>query len=422
MILHPDTPGEEPGDTPEAEAPAEVAGVPVTETKRGLVIPKAADFEEAYGPLGRPFSRHSPFYVGFWGFLGVALAYVVYRAVADISGVLLVIGVALFLAVGLEPAVDWLVRRGLGRGLAVVLIIIAFLAIIGGFVASAVPPIAHEVSALTARLPRYRHEVATGQGWLGHLVRRLHLASYIEGKNASKVKSSLEGGALGAGRALASATTAIISGIVLTIYFLVALPRVKRMALNLVPASRRERAAALTEETFSRVGGFVLGNVLTSIVSGIGTYIWLAAFGVPYPFLLALFVALLDLIPVIGSTVAGVVVSLVALNAQTMAVRPALERRWSDAVSGFDARHERGVLGVDTRADTVEELSGLLQDGGVEPEAWYGVWLFSDLAELAGTPLSAGDLEGVAAVELLAASRDPYRQLSRLFHLLGRRR
>ncbi len=313
MILHPDTPGEEPGDTPEAEAPAEVAGVPVTETKRGLVIPKAADFEEAYGPLGRPFSRHSPFYVGFWGFLGVALAYVVYRAVADISGVLLVIGVALFLAVGLEPAVDWLVRRGLGRGLAVVLIIIAFLAIIGGFVASAVPPIAHEVSALTARLPRYRHEVATGQGWLGHLVRRLHLASYIEGKNASKVKSSLEGGALGAGRALASATTAIISGIVLTIYFLVALPRVKRMALNLVPASRRERAAALTEETFSRVGGFVLGNVLTSIVSGIGTYIWLAAFGVPYPFLLALFVALLDLIPVIGSTVAGVVVSLVAL-------------------------------------------------------------------------------------------------------------
>ena len=313
MILRPDTPGEEPGDTPEAEAPAEVAGVPVTETKRGLVIPKAADFEEAYGPLGRPFSRHSPFYVGFWGFLGVALAYVVYRAVADISGVLLVIGVALFLAVGLEPAVDWLVRRGLGRGLAVVLIIIAFLAIIGGFVASAVPPIAHEVSALTARLPRYRHEVATGQGWLGHLVRRLHLASYIEGKNASKVKSSLEGGALGAGRALASATTAIISGIVLTIYFLVALPRVKRMALNLIPASRRERAAALTEETFSRVGGFVLGNVLTSIVSGIGTYIWLAAFGVPYPFLLALFVALLDLIPVIGSTVAGVVVSLVAL-------------------------------------------------------------------------------------------------------------
>ncbi|MDA8297977.1 MAG: AI-2E family transporter [Actinomycetota bacterium] len=313
MILHPDAPDEEPGEEPSADASGDVAGVPVTETKRGLVIPKTAEFEESYGPLGRPFSRHSPFYVGFWGFLGVVLAYVLYRAVADISGVLLVIGVALFLAVGLEPAVDWLVRRGLARGLAVVVIIVAFLAIVGGFVASAVPPIAHEVSALTARLPRYRHEVATGQGWLGHLVRRLHLASYIEGKNASKVKSSLEGGALGAGKALASATTAIISGIVLTIYFLVALPRVKRMALNLVPASRRERAAALTEETFSRVGGFVLGNLLTSIVSGIGTYIWLAAFGVPYPFLLALFVALFDLIPVIGSTVAGVVVSLVAL-------------------------------------------------------------------------------------------------------------
>lgn len=118
----------------------------------------------------------------------------------------------------------------------------------------------------------------------------------------------------------------------------------------------------------------------------------------------------------------GGVVSLVALNAATMAVRPALERRWADALAGFDARHERGVLGVDTRADTVEGLSGLLSGAGVAPEAWYGVWLFSDLAELAGSPLSSEDLEGVAAVERLAASRDPYRQLSRLFHLLGRRR
>lgn len=307
MVIHPDEPEEVP------EEPTVVLGRPVTETKRGLVVPQGVDLEAEFGPPGRPFSRHSPFYLGFWGFLGVILAYLVYRALADISGVLLVIGVSLFLAIGLEPAVVWLRHLGLRRGLAVIVIILLFLAVIAGFVASAVPPISHEVSTLTKNLPHYRDEVASGKGWLGHLVKEFHLTSYVKGPNEAKIKSSLEGGVLGAGKVLLSVTTGVVSGIVLTIYFLVALPRVKVLALNLVPASRRERATLLTEETFARVGGFVLGNLLTSIVSGVGTFIWLVAFGVPYPVLLAIFVALFDLIPVVGSTVAGVVVSLVAL-------------------------------------------------------------------------------------------------------------
>lgn len=117
----------------------------------------------------------------------------------------------------------------------------------------------------------------------------------------------------------------------------------------------------------------------------------------------------------------GAVVSIVALNAHGMAVRPAMEGRWADALSSFEARHEPGVLGVDTRADTVEELSGLLAEHQTDTEAWYGVWLFSDWLDLAGTPVPHGELDGVAEVELLAGCRDPYRQLSRLFHLVGRR-
>lgn len=72
-------------------------------------------------------------------------------------------------------------------------------------------------------------------------------------------------------------------------------------------------------------------------------------------------------------TALGGVVSVMALNAKTLAIRPALERRWNDALAGFDAQGERGVLDVDTRADTVEELSGLLRGHGVEPLDWYGV-------------------------------------------------
>ncbi len=115
----------------------------------------------------------------------------------------------------------------------------------------------------------------------------------------------------------------------------------------------------------------------------------------------------------------GGIVSVMALNAHTVAVRPALDRRWADALAAFDATGEIGVLGADTRGDTVEGLSVLLQQGGVDPEAWYGVWLFTDWLNL---PLDTTDVASVAAVELQASLRDPYRQLSRVFHLIGRAR
>ena len=114
----------------------------------------------------------------------------------------------------------------------------------------------------------------------------------------------------------------------------------------------------------------------------------------------------------------GGIVSIMALNARTMAVRPALDRRWADALAAFDTGHEVGVLGAETRGDTVEELSGLLRANAVVPEAWYGVWLFTDWLDL---PVEGTDVAAVAAVELEASLRDPYRRLSRVFHLVGRR-
>jgi S-adenosylmethionine-dependent methyltransferase len=121
---------------------------------------------------------------------------------------------------------------------------------------------------------------------------------------------------------------------------------------------------------------------------------------------------------------AGGVVSIMTGNAKAMAVRPALERRWDDALAAFDSRSEIGVLGVSGRADTVEELGELLRSRGVEPLRWYGVWLFVDWLEFSGAELDPSDEQQVAAtaaVELEAGRRDPYRQLSRVFHLLGRK-
>jgi S-adenosylmethionine-dependent methyltransferase len=121
---------------------------------------------------------------------------------------------------------------------------------------------------------------------------------------------------------------------------------------------------------------------------------------------------------------AGGLVSIMTGNANAGAVRPALERRWDDALASFDERSGIGVLGLPGRADTVEELGELVRSRGVEPLRWYGVWLFVDWLEFSGAELDPSDTKQVAAtaaVELEASRRDPYRQLSRVFHLVGRK-
>lgn len=120
----------------------------------------------------------------------------------------------------------------------------------------------------------------------------------------------------------------------------------------------------------------------------------------------------------------GGIVSIMAGNARASAVRPALERRWEDALAAFDATGEIGVLGLPTWGQTVEGVSTLLRAGGVDPVCWYGVWLFVDWLDFGGVTLDPQDEEQVRAtaeVEFEASRRDPYRQLSRVFHLIGRR-
>lgn len=126
--------------------------------------------------------------------------------------------------------------------------------------------------------------------------------------------SSLVGGVLGAGALVLGALASTLAVIVLVVYFLAGMPRIKLFAYRLAPHSRRARVILIGDEIFTKVGGFVLGNVVTSAIAGLGTYLWMLAFGIPYPILLGLFVALLDLIPVIGSTIGGAVVSVVALT------------------------------------------------------------------------------------------------------------
>jgi SAM-dependent methyltransferase len=117
---------------------------------------------------------------------------------------------------------------------------------------------------------------------------------------------------------------------------------------------------------------------------------------------------------------ADAIVSIVTKNVDVLAVRPALEGDWASALDALDAGHQINGLGVDTRGDGIADLSAMLDDHHVVPIAWYGVRLFTDGWSPDRPADDAEDL--VLAVELEASRRDPYRQLSRLFHLVGRRR
>jgi len=266
-----------------------------------------------FGVPGRPLDRRSPFFVGMAAAAGVAVTIGLVELIIHARSVLVLVGLALFLAAGLDPAVTWLTNHGLRRWQAVLVTLVVLLGAIAGFLAAAIPPLAAQTTALVNELPKYLHTLQDHNSQIGKLDAQYHLQDRI--RNLLQTKGgSLIGGVLGAGEVVLSTFSAILVVAVLAIYFLADMPRIKLLAYRLAPHSRRARVILIGDEVFSKVGGFVLGNFVTSVIAGVGTYIWLVIFGVPYPILLGLLVAFLDLIPVIGSTIGGAIVTLVALT------------------------------------------------------------------------------------------------------------
>jgi predicted PurR-regulated permease PerM len=279
-------------------------------------VAEAAEIAEetgGLGDLGRPVNRRSPFFIGMAAAAGVAITYGLVELTIRARSVLVLIGLALFIAAGLDPAVAWLERHRLPRSAAVLTILLAAFALLGGFMAAAIPPLVAQASALAHHLPQYAHSLQNHNSELGKLNTKYHIQQRVSSLLSTK-GSALIGGVLGAGELVLSTATSMILIGVMVIYFLFSMPRIRLFAYRLAPHSRRTRVILIGDEIFTKVGGYVLGNFLTSVIAGIGTYVWLMIFGVPYPVLLALTVALFDLIPVIGAYVGGAVVSLVALT------------------------------------------------------------------------------------------------------------
>lgn len=273
-------------------------------------IEAGATEEQPFGTPGAPVGERTPFRIAFAATWGVLTALLVAYAIVNVRDVIVLIVVSAFLAIGLNPAVEFLHRRGLKRGLAVASVIGVVLLFFGGFVAAAVPPVARQATELRETLPKYStqlRENPTFREWDDKYDITVKLEDWVE-----------ERGSAAAGAAVDVLTTALsivfktLTILILTLYFLGAYPRIKHGAYRMIPRSRRARAGLIADEILSRVGGYVLGNLATSFIAGVCALVFFLILDVPYPLALAMLVAILDLIPLVGATIAAVVCTAVA--------------------------------------------------------------------------------------------------------------
>jgi predicted PurR-regulated permease PerM len=272
-----------------------------------------ADEEHPFGELGAPVAERSPFRIGFTAALGVLLALLLGRAFQLVSNVLVLIVIAAFLAIGLNPAVEWLMRRGRKRGAAVAVVTSAVLLFFVAFVAAAVPPVVSQAANLREELPARVEALRDDNATFRNLDARYGLVAKAT-EAAEKQASTAPRQILGIARGIVTAIFKTLTILILTLYFLGAHDRIKRGALRIVPRSRRPRVGLLADEILARVGGYVLGNLATSVVAGVVCGVFLMIMGVPYALALALLVAILDLIPLVGATIAALVCTLVAVT------------------------------------------------------------------------------------------------------------
>jgi predicted PurR-regulated permease PerM len=261
-----------------------------------------------FGELGRPLRRNA-FLLGFGGGLGLLLAYATFLAVRNAASMLVLIFIALFLAIGLNPAVVRLRSWGLPRGLAVATVALTVVLLLCGGIFALVPPVVTQSGQFVDQLPKYLQELQRNQT-INDLVERYHLMERVQSAaNAQTVGRAL-GGVFGGARLIFGTIFNVLTVLVLTIYFMAAFDRIKSLGYALVPASRRDRVRLIGDEILAKVGAYMVGALAIAVLAGATTFVFAVIVGLAYPFALAVVVAICDLIPQIGATVGAVIVSL----------------------------------------------------------------------------------------------------------------
>jgi len=270
-----------------------------------------------YGIAGRPLNRQSPFYVGFVGAFGVLVAYGLFRALGQLTQVITLLIVAFFMTLALNPLVEALNRRGLRRPISVTIVFVGLVAVFTALGFVVVPPVAQQGGLLADNAPRYLDNLLTNQ-FVQNFDSHYHVLDKLRVELEKLVTdgnfmSGFFGGVVGAGKALASGFFAFLTVLVLTLYFLSSLPKVKEAAYGMVPSSRRPRFISLSEEIMRRVGSYAIGQVAVATINATCSWVMMSIVGIRYAAVLAVVVGFLGLIPMVGASLGAAVVCLVAV-------------------------------------------------------------------------------------------------------------
>ncbi|MFD2079545.1 Predicted PurR-regulated permease PerM [Actinopolymorpha cephalotaxi] len=276
------------------------------------------DGDDGDGPrFGRPgprISRRSPFYLGFFGALGALLAWQLFNLLASASSVLVLLVVSLYLAVGLNPAVEWFVRRRIGRGVAVALVFLCLVVVFALIGLAIIPVVTKQVTLLINQVPDWFTTLRNNPNLLS-LDDQYHVTKKVQDYITSGgLAERLFGGVVGASRIVASTVFGAFTILVLTLYFLGSLPTTKTALYKLVPRSRRDRVSMLGDEILARVGSYVGGQLAVAAIAASASFVFFLIVGLSeYALALAIVVAILGLIPLIGGAVSAVVATSIGL-------------------------------------------------------------------------------------------------------------
>ncbi|MGW6277252.1 AI-2E family transporter [Kribbella sp. NPDC055071] len=267
------------------------------------------------GVPGAPLRRSSPFMFGFFAALGVLVAWGLWNAAGQARSVLILLLVAMFIAVGLNPLVEWFMRRGLGRGVSVAVVFLLMILAVAGVGVAIVPVVTDQINGLIKNAPQWL-DLLEKSKTLNELNNRYHFIQkaqdYIQDPALAQ---RAFGGILGVGKVVANALFNTFTILILTLYFLASLPTVKRAAYSLVPRSRRTRVSILGDEVLTRVGGYVSGQFLVALCAGVLMFIFLEIIGLrEYAVALAIVVMFCDFIPMVGGLIGVVVVALIGFT------------------------------------------------------------------------------------------------------------
>ena len=250
-----------------------------------------------------------------WGLyvsLGVLAVLAAAAAVYTTRAVLVRVLIALFIAVSLDPAVRMLTRRGMRRGLAVLVIFLVAGGLVAAFLVSVIPAMIHQFQALVHDFPGYFASLQHRSARLRVLSDRFHLTSRIQGLLTS-LPGRLGSGLLGYTRRLFGAMASALTVAVLAVYFMTDLPRLRHGVRRLFPKAHRARFGRIADVVVEKVGDYMIGNLLISLAAGLASFAVFAGLGVPFAVPLAFVVAVCDLIPMIGATLGAVICVLAAL-------------------------------------------------------------------------------------------------------------